>query len=96
MTHLCHIFKFCLAGRVKVMSNYTEPKAYHLISLSPFMLKTMKKLMDKHIGDDILGLCPVRQYQFGYQPGKSTKTTVSYDHTLRKQRQTGMIYVELS
>lgn len=49
-------------------SNYTEPKAYHLVSLSPFMLKAIEKLMDRHIKDDILGLCPVHQYYKGSPP----------------------------
>jgi hypothetical protein len=39
-------------------ANYTETKAYCPISLSSFMLKTMEKLVDGHIRDEVLGLCP--------------------------------------
>ena len=42
------------------------------------MLKTMEKLLDRHIGDEILGLCPLHRYQFAYQPGKSTETALHH------------------
>jgi hypothetical protein len=42
------------------------------------MLKTMEKLVDRHIKDEILGLCPLHQYQFVYQPGKSTETALHH------------------
>jgi hypothetical protein len=85
MIHLCHIFKACLAGGympkawrwVKVMfipkprkANYAKAKAYHPISLSSFMLKTIEKLVDRHIRDEILGVRPLHRYQFAYKPGK--------------------------
>jgi hypothetical protein len=38
------------------------------------MLRTMEKLVDRHIRDQILGLRPLQRYQFAYQPGKSTET----------------------
>jgi hypothetical protein len=92
-THLCHIFRACLARgyiskawrQVKVTffpkpgkANYTEAKAYRPISLSSFMLKMMEKLVDRHIRDEILGVCPLHQYQFAYQPGKSTETALHH------------------
>jgi hypothetical protein len=40
------------------------------------MLKTMEKLVDRHIRDEILALCPLYLYQFVYQPGKSTETAL--------------------
>jgi hypothetical protein len=40
------------------------------------MVKTMEKLVDRHIKDEILGLCPLHQYQFAYQPGTSTETAL--------------------
>jgi hypothetical protein len=40
--------------------------------------KTMKKLEDRHIRDEILGLHPVHRYQFAYQPGKSTETALHH------------------
>jgi hypothetical protein len=62
--HLCHIFRACLVYRsipitwkqVKVTFNpkpwkydYTEDIAYRHISLSSFLLKTMTKLLERHI-----------------------------------------------
>lgn len=56
--------------QVKVMfipkpwkANYTKAKAHSPISLSPFTLKMMEKLVDRHIRDGILWLCPLHQYQ---------------------------------
>jgi hypothetical protein len=40
-------------------SDYTEAKAYHPISLLPFLLKTMEKLMDRHIRDGVLKKHPL-------------------------------------
>jgi hypothetical protein len=42
------------------------------------MLKTMEKLVDRHIRDEILGLRPLHRYQFAYQPGKSTETALHH------------------
>jgi hypothetical protein len=92
-THLCRIFRACLARgyipkawrQVKVTfipkpgkAKYTEAKAYRLISLSCYMLKPMKKLVDRHIRAEILGLHPLHQNQFAYQPGKSTETALHH------------------
>jgi hypothetical protein len=40
-------------------ANYTEAKAYCSISLSSFMVKTMEKLVDRHIRNKIFGLRPL-------------------------------------
>jgi hypothetical protein len=93
MTHLGRIFRACLARgyipiawrQVKVTfipkpgkANYTNAKAYCPISLSSFMLKTKEKLVDRHIRNKILELHPLHQYQFAYQPGKSTETALHH------------------
>jgi hypothetical protein len=72
-THLCRILRACLARgyittawkQVKVTfipkprkAKYTEAKAYRPISLLSFMLKTMEKLVQRHIRDKILGAVP--------------------------------------
>jgi hypothetical protein len=92
-THLCKIFRACLARgyipiawrQVKVTfipkpgkASYTEAKAYCPISLSSFTLKTMEKLVDTHIRDEIMRLRPLHRYQFAYQPGKSTENALNY------------------
>jgi hypothetical protein len=87
------IFRACLAGgyiliawrQVKVTfipkprkANYIHAKTYRPISLSSFMLKTVEKLVDRQIRDQILGLLPLHRYQFAYQQGKSIETTLHY------------------
>jgi hypothetical protein len=34
----------------------------------------MEKLVETHIRDEILEVCPLHRYNFAYQPGKSTET----------------------
>jgi hypothetical protein len=92
-THLCRIFRACLARRYipiawrqvnvtfipkPAKANYTEAKECRPISLSSFMLKTMQKLVYRYITEEILRLRPLHRYQFAYQPGKSTETTLHH------------------
>jgi hypothetical protein len=39
--------------------DYTETNSYHPISLSSFLLKTMEKLVDRHIRDGVLKKYPL-------------------------------------
>jgi hypothetical protein len=57
-------------------SNYNDAKVIHSVSLLPFSLKTMEKLVDRHIRDCILKEYPLHQNQFTYQTGKSTETVL--------------------
>jgi hypothetical protein len=41
-------------------ANYTEANAYCPISLSPFMMKKMEKLKERHIRDEVLGIRALR------------------------------------
>jgi hypothetical protein len=74
--HLCRIFRACMAYGFVPMAwrqvrvtfipkpgklDYTEAKAYHPISLSPFLLKTMEKLVDRYIRDGALRIHPLHQ-----------------------------------
>jgi hypothetical protein len=83
--HLCRIFMACMAygfiptawRQVKVTFipkpgnlDYTETKAYFPISLSPFLLKTMEKLVDRHIRDGVLRFHPLYRNQHAYQKRK--------------------------
>jgi hypothetical protein len=87
--HLCHIFRACMAygfiltawRQVKVTFilkpgklDYTKAKAYRPISLSSFLLKTMEKLVDRHIWAGALKIHPLHRTQHAYQIGKSTET----------------------
>jgi hypothetical protein len=56
--------------------DYTEAKAYRPISLSSFLLKTMEKLMNRHIRDGALKENPLHRNQRANQTGKYTETAV--------------------
>jgi hypothetical protein len=56
--------------------DYTEAKSYRPISLSSFLLKTMEKLIDRHIRGSVLKVYPLHQNQHSYQTGKSTETAL--------------------
>jgi hypothetical protein len=56
--------------------DYTEAKAYCPTSLSSFMLKTMEKLVHRHIRDGALGFHPLHCNQRAYQIGKCTETAL--------------------
>jgi hypothetical protein len=56
--------------------DYTEAKAYRFISLSSLPLKTMEKLVDRHIRDDALTIRPLHRNQHAYQEYESTETVL--------------------
>jgi hypothetical protein len=89
--YLVRIFRTCLATgyvptawcQVKVVfipmpSRYTYdgPKDYRPISLMSFMLKTIERLVDRFIRDEILTSSPLHPNQHAYQTGKSTETAL--------------------
>ena len=49
-----------------------EAKSFRPISLSSFCLKTMERIIDRHIKDNVLIENPLHENQFAYQEGKST------------------------
>ena len=57
-------------------SSYTEAKAYRPICLS-FLLKTVERLVDRHIGDGVLGRNPLNINQNAYQSGISTDAALN-------------------
>lgn len=57
-------------------SSDLTPKAYRPISLSSFFLKTLERLIDRYIRDDILRARPLSSRQYAYQPGKSTDSAL--------------------
>jgi hypothetical protein len=46
--------------------DYTEAKVYRPISLSSFLLKTMEKLVDRHVWDSALRIRPLHRNQHAY------------------------------
>jgi hypothetical protein len=86
--HLCRIFRAYMAygfipmvwRLVKVTFipkpgklDYTKANTYCPISLLSFLLKTMEKLVDRHIRGSVLKIHPLHQNQHAYEIGKSTE-----------------------
>jgi len=88
---LVRIFCACLATRyvpalwrqVKVVfipkpgrSSHCGPRDFRPISLTSFLLKTMERLVDRFLRDEILVLRPLHPNQHAYQAGKSVETAL--------------------
>jgi len=88
---LVRIFRACLATgyipaiwrQVKVVfipkpsrDSYSGPRDYRPISLPSFLLKTMERLVDRYLRDEILALMPLHSNQHAYQAGKSVETAL--------------------
>jgi ribonuclease HI len=101
LPHLCRLFKFSIAtglipnswSGVNVTfipkpgkTSYADPKSFRPISLMSFVLKTLEKLIDRHIKDTTLTLKPLHKFQYAYQQGKSTEAALH--HAVSKMEQT--------
>jgi len=58
------------------MSSYCGPRDFRPISLTSFLLKTMERLVDRFLRDEILVLQPLHPNQHAYQAGKSVETAL--------------------
>jgi len=91
LPHLVRIFHACPANgyvpvswhQVKVVfipkpgrSSYCGPRDFRPISLTSFLLKTMERLVDRFLRDEILVLWPLHPDQHAYQAGKSVETAL--------------------
>lgn len=56
--------------------SYAQGKSFRPISLTSFMLKTIEKLVDKYIRDDVLDKAPLHRHQYAYQAGKSCELSL--------------------
>ena len=88
--YLAKMFCACLAmGYVPVIwrqvklvfilkpdSSYCGPKDFRPISLTYFLLKTMERLVDRFLRDEVLTLQPLHPNQHAYQAGKSVETAL--------------------
>jgi hypothetical protein len=89
--HLITIFRACLATgyvpvswrQVKVVfipkpgkNSHSGPKDFRPISLTSFLLKTMERLVDRYLRDEVLVLRPLHPNQHAYQAGKSVETAL--------------------
>jgi len=52
----------------------SQAKSLRPISLMSFLLKTLEKLLERHIRDSVLVERPLHQNQFAYRAGMSTET----------------------
>uniref|UniRef100_A0A1B6LSC1 Reverse transcriptase domain-containing protein n=1 Tax=Graphocephala atropunctata TaxID=36148 RepID=A0A1B6LSC1_9HEMI len=57
-------------------TSYDRAKDYRPISLTSFLLKTMEKVIDRHVRVNVLGNCPLHTNQHAYQQGKSCETAL--------------------
>jgi ribonuclease HI len=57
-------------------SSYTDPKSFRPISLMSFILKSLEKLVDRHIRETSLVVSPLHKFQYAYQAGKSTESAL--------------------
>jgi hypothetical protein len=89
--YLVRILRACLATghvpaiwrQVKVVfipkpgrNSYCGPRDFRPISLTSFLLKTMERLVDRFLRDEILALRPLHPNQHAYQVGKSVETAL--------------------
>lgn len=56
----------------------SQPKSYRPISLTSFLLKTMEKVINRHIVDGVLKKQPLNNRQCAYVKGKSTETALAH------------------
>ena len=57
-------------------SSYCGPREFRPISLTSFLLKTMERLLDRFLKDEILVLQPLHPIQHAHEDGKSVKMTL--------------------
>ena len=60
------------AGR----NSYGGPRVFRPISLTPFLLKTMDRLVDRILRDKILASMPLHPHEHACQDEKSVETTL--------------------
>lgn len=92
LTRICDIYKASyLLGHVpsnwcksKVIfipktgkDDYTKPRSFRPISLSPFMLKIMERIVLWHLNDTCLINNPLSEDQHAFRSGKSTETALT-------------------
>jgi len=89
--YLVKIFRACLVTgyvlaiwrQVKIVfipkpcrNSYGRPKVFRPISLTSFLLKTMERLADRFLRDEILATEPLHPNQNAYQAGKPVETAL--------------------
>jgi hypothetical protein len=57
-------------------NSHCGPKDFRPISLTSFLLKTLERLVDRYLRDEVLALKPLHSNQHAYQVGKSVETAL--------------------
>jgi len=57
-------------------NSYNVPRDYRPFSRTPFLLKTMERLVDRQLRDKSLALVPLHRNQDAYQAGNSVETNL--------------------
>jgi hypothetical protein len=57
-------------------NTYSGTRDYRPTSLTPFLLKTMERLVDRYLRDEALAIMPLHPNQHAYQAGKSVETAL--------------------
>lgn len=57
--------------------DYTDPRAYRPISLTSLVLKTLERLILRHLSNDHDLIDLLSPYQYGFQPGHNTELVIS-------------------
>ena len=73
--------------------SYDLAKAFRPISLASCTLKTLEKIIDRHIRESVLTEVPQHPNQHAYQKGKSCKTAL---HELVRQIEIAIDYKEIA
>ncbi|RVE41707.1 hypothetical protein evm_013638 [Chilo suppressalis] len=56
--------------------DYTQAKSFRPISLTSFLLKTLERLVDRHLRDGALSKAPLHPQQHAYRKGRSTESAL--------------------
>jgi len=50
--------------------DYTEPKSFRPISLTSFLMKTLERMIDRYLTQEVLIKTPLHSNQHAYRKGK--------------------------
>ncbi|GJQ77480.1 hypothetical protein Trydic_g20871 [Trypoxylus dichotomus] len=70
-----------------------EAKSYRPISLTSFLLKTLEKIIDKHLRDSALSRLSLHENQYAYKSGKSCEQAI---HELARRAEIAFRHKEIA
>lgn len=66
-------------------ASYEDPKAFRPISLMSFVLKTLEKIVNTHLKDEVRLIDKLSPHQHAYRPGRGTATALDEVATILQQ-----------